>query len=100
VVCTVKAKAVLLGHEPTCIVSIIAEQRKAEMTVRQSAPGNLSWHVSRTCDGGVCVAVAHHGDSVLFGRGREPEGPVYVYTVDEWREFLAGVKQGDFDDVA
>lgn len=69
------------------------------MTVRQSAPGNLSWRVSRTCDAGTCVAVARDGDLVMFGHGREPDGPVYVYTADEWRAFLAGVKLGDFDDV-
>ena len=70
------------------------------MTVHPSAPGHLSWHVSRTCESGACVMVARHGDSVVFGNARQPDGPVYVYTVDEWREFLAGVKLGDFDDIA
>ena len=70
------------------------------MTVHPSAPGNLHWRVSRTCDGGACVMVARYGDSVVFGDARQPDGPVYVYTVDEWRDFLAGVKLGDFDDVA
>jgi hypothetical protein len=44
--------------------------------------------------------VARHGDSVVFSNARQPDGPVYVYTVDEWREFIAGVKAGDFDDLA
>ena len=44
--------------------------------------------------------VARHGDSVVFGNARQPDGPVYVCTVGEWRDFLAGVKLGDFDDVA
>jgi hypothetical protein len=43
--------------------------------------------------------VARSGDSVVFSNTRDPEGPVYTYTAKEWREFLAGIKQGDFDGV-
>jgi len=43
--------------------------------------------------------VARQGDSVLFGEASQPDGPVITYTRDEWREFLAGVKLGDFDDL-
>ncbi len=69
------------------------------MTMYPSAPGDLSWRVSRTCDGGACVMVARDGESVLFGNTTQPDGPVYVYTGAEWKEFVAGVKLGDFDDV-
>jgi len=44
--------------------------------------------------------VARHGDSVVFGNTGQPGGPVYAYTTAEWKEFLAGVKSGDFDDLA
>jgi|HubBroStandDraft_1064217.scaffolds.fasta_scaffold923331_2 predicted secreted Zn-dependent protease len=70
------------------------------MTMYQSAPGDLNWRASSTCDGGACVMVARHGDSVMFGNTSQPGGPVYVYTEAEWKEFLAGVKLGDFDDLA
>ena len=70
------------------------------MGIHPSAPGNLSWRVSRTCEGGACVMVARHGDSVVFGNTGQPDGPVYTYTRAEWKEFLAGVKLGDFDDIA
>ena len=70
------------------------------MTIYPSAPGHLSWHVSRTCDGGACVMVARHGDSVVFGDTTHPDGPVYAYAKAEWKEFLAGAKLGDFDDIA
>ena len=43
--------------------------------------------------------VARHGDSVIFGNTSHPEGPVYAYTRAEWKEFLTGVKLGDFDDI-
>jgi hypothetical protein len=70
------------------------------MIVHPSAPGDLNWRVSRTCDGGACVMVARHDDSVLLGNTTQPDGPVYTYTRAEWKEFLAGAKLGDFDDIA
>ena len=70
------------------------------MTVYPSAPGDLNWRISRTCDGGACVMVARHGDSVVFGDSSQPNGPVYAYTRTEWTAFLNSAKQGDFDDVA
>jgi hypothetical protein len=44
--------------------------------------------------------VARHGDTVVFGDTTQPGGPVYAYTRAEWKEFLAGAKLGDFDDIA
>ena len=69
------------------------------MTALPSAPGDLDWRASRTCDSGACVMVARNGDSVVFGNTQDPQGPVYMYTAAEWHQFVAGVKQGDFDGV-
>ncbi len=44
--------------------------------------------------------VARHGDNVIFGNTSQPDGPVYSYTKAEWKGFIAGVKLGDFDDIA
>jgi hypothetical protein len=70
------------------------------MAMYPSALEDLKWRISRTCDGGACVRVARDGDSVVFGNTTQPDGPFYVYTRAEWKEFLAGVKLGDFDDIA
>jgi predicted secreted Zn-dependent protease len=69
------------------------------MAIYPSAPGDLKWRRSSTCDGGACVMVARHGDSVVLGNTSQPDGPVYTYTRAEWKEFLAGAKLGDFDEV-
>ena len=69
------------------------------MSVFPSAPGDLSWRVSRSCDGGACIMVARRGDDVVFGNTGRPDGPVSTYTTAEWDEFLAGAKRGDFDDL-
>jgi hypothetical protein len=65
-----------------------------------SSEGNLDWKVARHCDGGACVGVARRGDAVLIGNTNDPAGPVSVFTIGEWHEFLAGAKLGDFDDLS
>jgi hypothetical protein len=70
------------------------------MSQRALNSGDIAWLISRTCDSGACVGVARHGDTVLIGNTNNPEGPVSEFTIDEWRQFLAGAKLGDFDGVA
>lgn len=65
-----------------------------------TAQGDLNWYIPQACEGGACIGVARSGDSVLIGNAGQPEGPVGVFTTDEWRAFLVGVKSGDFDAIA
>jgi len=65
-----------------------------------SAHGGLDWLVSRTCESGACIGVARRGQSVLIRNTNSPEGLVSEFTTDEWRQFLAGAKLGDFDGIA
>jgi hypothetical protein len=43
--------------------------------------------------------VAADDHTILIGNSRQPGGPVLEYTPDEWREFVTGIKKGDFDDL-
>jgi predicted secreted Zn-dependent protease len=61
--------------------------------------GGLDWRVSKACESGACIMVASQGDAVLFGNTNHPDGPTFAYTKIEWKEFLAGVKRGDFDEI-
>jgi len=70
------------------------------MSQRALSSGDITWLISRTCDSGACVGVARHGDAVLIGNTNNPEGAISEFTIDEWRQFLAGAKLGDFDGVA
>lgn len=63
-----------------------------------AAYGDLAWRVA-LCESGACIKVARHGDAVIFGNTNHPDGPFYRSTWDEWKEFLAGAKRGDFDDL-
>lgn len=65
-----------------------------------SALSELDWLVSRTCESGQCVGVARRGQSVLIRNTSSPEALVSEFTTEEWRQFLAGVKLGDFDGIA
>lgn len=61
--------------------------------------GELAWRVARKCNGGACVRVAAAGDMVVIGDTKDPDGPVLSYSVAEFRTFVEGVRQGDFDDL-
>jgi predicted secreted Zn-dependent protease len=60
---------------------------------------DLTWRTAFSCNGGSCIAVAAAGQKVLIADTKTPDGPVLSYTPEEWREFLAGAKNGDFDDL-
>jgi predicted secreted Zn-dependent protease len=70
------------------------------MSTQASAPGDLEWLVSRTCDSGACIRVARKDEFVIIGNTVNPAESVSQFTVDEWRHFVAGVKLGDFDGIA
>lgn len=56
-----------------------------------------TWRTGKLCDGGACVEVGALGESVLIRNAADPDGLHVTLTRDEWRMFLAGVKDGDFD---
>lgn len=59
----------------------------------------LTWQKSRRSNpSGNCVEMAGLPDGGIAVRNsRDPEGPVLIYTVDEIAAFIAGVRDGDFD---
>jgi hypothetical protein len=70
------------------------------MSIYPASFEDVDWRISRTCESGACVGVARQGEFVLVGNTSNPDIPVSRFTVTEWREFLAGAKLGDFDDLA
>lgn len=70
------------------------------MTASPTAGEDLEWRKSRTCDGGACVVVSRQDESILIANSGQLSGPYNVFTRAEWKEFIAGVKLGDFDDLA
>ena len=56
-----------------------------------------TWHVARRCDNGQCVQIGVLGGYVLIRSSADPAGPVVKLSREEWRMFVAGLKDGDFD---
>ncbi|RCW42751.1 uncharacterized protein DUF397 [Halopolyspora algeriensis] len=73
--------------------------------VRSSAPASqlagAVWRKStRSGAIGNCVEIASLGDDEIAMRNsRHPDGPALIYTRAEMSAFLAGAKDGEFDDV-
>lgn len=65
---------------------------------RASHP-KLEWRTPRRCDAGACVQIAESGQMILVADSKAPRGPIISYTRSEFREFIQGVKSGDFDDL-
>jgi uncharacterized protein DUF397 len=56
-----------------------------------------TWYVARRCESGACVQIGTLGDSVLVRSSADPDDRRVTLSRDEWQVFIAGVKDGDFD---
>lgn len=60
---------------------------------------DLAWRTPLSCDAGACVQVAASGQMILVADSKAPQGPVLSYTRTEFRDFILGAKNGDYDDL-
>jgi Domain of unknown function (DUF397) len=57
-----------------------------------------AWHKStRSSGNGNCVEVAIGDDTVAVRDTKDRSGPVLFFTAEQWRAFVAGAKDGEFD---
>jgi hypothetical protein len=61
----------------------------------------LRWQKSRRSNpSGNCVEMAELPDGGIAVRNsRDPDGPALIYTLEEIAAFLAGARDGDFDNL-
>jgi hypothetical protein len=73
----------------------------AQQGMRTDRLAALEWRKSRHSGQlGNCVEVARAGaDAFAMRNSRHPDGPALVYTRAELAAFLAGAKDGEFDDL-
>jgi Domain of unknown function (DUF397) len=59
---------------------------------------DVTWLTSRACNNSACVQVAHlPGGMVALRDSKDTAKPAHVFDSGEWGSFLAGVKNGEFD---
>jgi Domain of unknown function (DUF397) len=56
-----------------------------------------NWRKSSHSGANGCVEVARSGDQIAVRDSKDPSGAVLQFTAHEWRAFLAGVRDGEFD---
>jgi hypothetical protein len=67
--------------------------------VTDSAWADVVWHKSQASNssGGECVEIGFTDNAVLVRHSQNPAGPVLSFSHSEWRAFLAGAGNGEFD---
>jgi hypothetical protein len=59
---------------------------------------NLTWRKStRSGAAGHCVEVADTPAAVYVRDSKDTSGPVLRFAASDWAEFIAGVRDGEFD---
>jgi Domain of unknown function (DUF397) len=57
-----------------------------------------NWRKSTKSQGsGQCVEVAEINDVVAVRDSKNPTGPALIFTPAEWRAFIDGARDGEFD---
>nr|WP_242687323.1 MULTISPECIES: DUF397 domain-containing protein [unclassified Actinopolyspora] len=59
---------------------------------------NAEWITSTDDDDEPGVEIAFVDGYIGMRNGADPEGPVLVFTPEEWDAFVAGAKDGEFDE--
>ena len=60
--------------------------------------GRARFRISSFCQSGGCIEVALLEDGRVAVRdGKDPVGSTQHFSAAEWRAFVAGVKNGEFD---
>jgi hypothetical protein len=56
-----------------------------------------TWLTSSYCASNNCVEVSLSADAVGMRDSKNRTQPALVYNMDQWRDFVAGVRDGEFD---
>jgi Domain of unknown function (DUF397) len=58
----------------------------------------LNWvKAKRSGSNGQCIEIASAADKIAIRDSKDPDGPILVYTPGEFKAFLHGTQNGEFD---
>jgi Domain of unknown function (DUF397) len=71
---------------------------KAKITLSPSEREGLAWlKADSSTANGQCVEIAAAVGNIAIRDSKDPGGPILVYTTSEFRAFLDGARNGEFD---
>jgi hypothetical protein len=69
-----------------------------KITLSELQRESLTWVKSQSSTyNGACVEVASAVGNIAIRDSKDPNGPILVYTPSEFRAFLDGARNGEFD---
>jgi hypothetical protein len=71
---------------------------KGKITLSTSERESLAWLKAHSSTAnGQCVEVASAVGNIAIRDSKDPDGPILVYSASEFRAFLDGARNGEFD---
>jgi hypothetical protein len=72
--------------------------KTGKITLSAGELAGLAWIKAQASNhNGACVEVAASTDKIAIRDSKDPGGPILVYTATEFRAFLDGARNGEFD---
>ena len=72
--------------------------RAARITLSEAELADLTWTKARaSTHNGACVEIAATANKIAMRDSKDPDGAILVYTPVEFRAFLDGARNGEFD---
>ena len=60
---------------------------------------DIAWRKSSYSAANGCVEVASLGDQIAVRDSKDRSGPLLLFSQMEWEAFLAGARDGEFDEI-
>jgi hypothetical protein len=72
--------------------------KAGKITLSEAEHASLAWLKAQSSTvNGQCVEVASVVGKIAIRDSKDPDGPILVYTPTEFRAFLEGARNGEFD---
>ncbi len=72
--------------------------KAGKITLSEAERASLAWLKAQSSTvNGQCVEIAAATGNVAIRDSKDPDGPILVYTPAEFRAFLDGARNGEFD---
>ena len=69
-----------------------------KITLTEAERTSLAWLKAQSSShNGACVEIAKAVGNIAIRDSKDPDGPILVYTPAEFKAFLSGAQNGEFD---